>query len=73
MTIGVKNPEEMSKNGLPDTKLKFMKKVWGEEAIKIKFKTVKALRKLREGILVEKCKDSWIVLNKRKTYTSRDC
>jgi hypothetical protein len=30
MPIGVKNPKEMSKNGLPDAKLKFMKKVRDE-------------------------------------------
>ena len=63
----------MSKNRLPDTELKFVKKVRDEEVIEIKLKRPKALGKLREGILVEKCKDTRIDLNKKNTYTSRNC
>jgi hypothetical protein len=53
MTISVENPEKVGEKCLPNSKLEFMKKVRGKEAIKVKVKGVKPRRKLREGILVE--------------------
>jgi hypothetical protein len=53
MTISIENPEKVGEKCLPNSKLKFMKKVRDKEAIKVKVKGVKLHRKLREVILVE--------------------
>ena len=38
MTVGIENPEKVGKKSFPNTKLEFMKKVQGKEAIKVEVK-----------------------------------
>ena len=52
MTVSIENPEKVGKECLPNTKLEFMKKVRGKEAIKVEVKRMNTRGKLRECILV---------------------
>ena len=73
MTISVENPEKVGEKCLPNSKLEFVKKVRGKEAIKVKVKRVKPRGELREGILFETVSMFEYDLKNIKTYASRDC